>query len=82
MAEHKSPITWSPEALHDIDRLWNYYARVAGRATADKIIREIAKVGYALQAKPSITCNVALADWLRFARLPADRALSFPTNLA
>jgi plasmid stabilization system protein ParE len=48
MAEHKSPIIWSPEVLHDIDRLWNYYARVAGRATADKIIREIAKVGYAL----------------------------------
>ncbi len=44
MAEHKPPILWSPEALSDIDGLWDYYARVAGRATADKILREIAKV--------------------------------------
>ena len=44
MAGHKPPILWSPEALNDIDHLWDYYARVAGRATADKIMREIATV--------------------------------------
>ena len=44
MAGHKPPIIWSPEALSDLDQLWDYYARVAGRATADKITREIAKV--------------------------------------
>ena len=44
MAGHKPPIIWSTEALNDIDQLWNYYAGVAGRATADKIMREIAKV--------------------------------------
>src|SRR5260221_165720 len=44
MAGHKPPIIWSGEALNDIDQLWNYYAGVAGRATADKIVREIAKV--------------------------------------
>ena len=44
MADDKPPIHWSPEALDDIDHLWDYYARVAGRATADKIMREIAKV--------------------------------------
>jgi plasmid stabilization system protein ParE len=44
MAEHRPPILWSPEALDDIDHLWDYYARAAGPVTADKIIREIAKV--------------------------------------
>ena len=43
MAEHKAPILWSPEALDDIDHLWDYYAQTAGRGTADKILREIAK---------------------------------------
>ena len=47
MAGHKRPILWSPEALSDIDGLWDYYARTAGRATADKVLRKIAKVvGY------------------------------------
>ena len=44
MVGHKPPILWSPEALGDIDQLWDYHSRIAGRATADKIIREIAKV--------------------------------------
>jgi toxin ParE1/3/4 len=52
MAEHKPPIIWSPEALNDIDHLWDYYARVAGRATADKIIREIAKAATAIDDFP------------------------------
>jgi toxin ParE1/3/4 len=44
MVGHRPPTIWSPEALDDIDHLWDYYARIAGRATADKIVREIAKV--------------------------------------
>jgi len=43
MAEHKPAILWSPEALADIDHLWDYYAEAAGRDTADRILREIAK---------------------------------------
>jgi toxin ParE1/3/4 len=43
MAEHKPAILWSPEALEDIDRLWDYYAHAAGPVTADKILREVAK---------------------------------------
>ena len=43
MAEHKPAILWSPEALDDIDRLWDYYAHAAGSVTADKILREVAK---------------------------------------
>ena len=44
MAEPKPPVVWSPEALNDIDQLWNDHAGVAGRGTADKIIRQIEKV--------------------------------------
>ena len=52
MAERKPPIVWSPEALNDIDQLWNYYASVAGRETADRILREIAKVVAAIDEFP------------------------------
>jgi toxin ParE1/3/4 len=44
MAEHKSSVVWSPEALDDIDRLWTYYAVTAGRVTADKVLREVGRV--------------------------------------
>jgi toxin ParE1/3/4 len=44
MAEHKAPLLWSPEALNDIDHLWDYYASTAGRAAADKVLRQIARV--------------------------------------
>jgi toxin ParE1/3/4 len=44
MPEHKSPVIWSPEALNDIDHLWDYSANIAGSATADKILREIGEV--------------------------------------
>jgi toxin ParE1/3/4 len=43
MAENKPAILWSPEALADIDHLWDYYVQAAGRGTADRILREIAK---------------------------------------
>jgi toxin ParE1/3/4 len=43
MTESRLPPLWSPEALSDIDQLWDYYAGVAGRATADKILREVGK---------------------------------------
>jgi toxin ParE1/3/4 len=44
MAEYKSRVIWSPEALDDIDRLWEYYAGTAGRMIADKLLREVARV--------------------------------------
>jgi toxin ParE1/3/4 len=43
MAEHKSGLIWSTEAIADINHLWEYYAEVAGRSTADKLLREIVK---------------------------------------
>src|SRR6202008_4016257 len=44
MSESKSPVIWSPEAIDDIDHLWDYYADVAGHAAADRLLREIARV--------------------------------------
>jgi toxin ParE1/3/4 len=44
MARHRSGVIWSPEALDDIDRPWDYYAGTAGRATADKVLREVARI--------------------------------------
>jgi len=44
MAQDKLPVLWSPEALADIDKVWDYYAEVAGRSVADNLLREIARV--------------------------------------
>lgn len=52
MAEPKPPIIWSPEALQDIDHLWDYYAEVAGLASADKLLREIARVVATIEEFP------------------------------
>jgi plasmid stabilization system protein ParE len=35
MTEDRFPVIWSPEALDDIDHLWDYYADVAGRTVAE-----------------------------------------------
>jgi toxin ParE1/3/4 len=53
MVGHRPPVIWSPEALDDVDRLWDYHAQIAGPATADKIIREIAKVVSVIDDFPS-----------------------------
>jgi plasmid stabilization system protein ParE len=44
MGEARRAALWSPEALDDRERLWDYYVRVAGRHTAEKELREIAAV--------------------------------------
>ncbi len=43
MAERRSAVIWSPEAVADIEHLWEYYAEAAGRGPADRILREVAK---------------------------------------
>jgi toxin ParE1/3/4 len=44
MAEARRAALWSPEALHDRERIWDYYDQAAGRHTTEKILREIAAV--------------------------------------
>jgi plasmid stabilization system protein ParE len=41
MADRRPPIIWSSGARADLSEIWNYYVKVAGRHTADKIVREI-----------------------------------------
>jgi len=44
MAEARRAALWSPEALDDREKIWNYYISVAGRHTAEKMLREIGEV--------------------------------------
>ena len=46
------PLLWSPEALGDLTHIWNYYAQVAGRRTADKMIRDIGSAAQLLEDHP------------------------------
>jgi toxin ParE1/3/4 len=83
MAEHKPAIIWSPEALDDIDRLWDYYIRAAGRVTADKVLREVAKAvavidGFPLAGRTRDELraglrSLAAAPQIVFYRLKDDR---------
>jgi plasmid stabilization system protein ParE len=41
MAGRSGTAIWSPEAILDLDEIWTYYERVAGRNTAEKIVRKI-----------------------------------------
>ena len=43
---------WSPEAIADLDVIWSYYERVAGRSTAEKIAREIGQLVATVEAHP------------------------------
>src|SRR4051812_44605369 len=52
MAEPRRPALWSPEAIADVGRVWDYYAGVAGRPTADNILREIGKVVLLIEEHP------------------------------
>ena len=52
MVNPRRPIDWSPEARADLSEIWNYYVKVAGRHTADKIVREIGEVCRLLEDHP------------------------------
>ncbi|QXX76040.1 type II toxin-antitoxin system RelE/ParE family toxin [Methylovirgula sp. HY1] len=52
MVEGRGTAIWSPEALADVDEIWNYYERVAGRNTAEKIVREIGEVVATIEDHP------------------------------
>ncbi len=42
MADARRAALWSPEALEDRERIWDYYVAVVGRHTAEKVLRDIA----------------------------------------
>ena len=52
MAKNRRPLLWSPEALSDLDEIWDYYAKVAGQQAADGIVRRIDGACGLLQEHP------------------------------
>jgi toxin ParE1/3/4 len=52
MADRRPPIVWSSNSRADLSEIWNYYARVAGRHTADKVTREIGEACRLLEDHP------------------------------
>ncbi len=52
MTEGVRPAIWSPEARADVDAIWNYHERVAGRRTAEKIARAIGAVVATIEQHP------------------------------
>jgi len=52
MADRRRPIDWSSDARADLSKIWNYYVKVAGRQTADKIVREIGEACRLLEDHP------------------------------
>jgi toxin ParE1/3/4 len=52
MVEARRAALWSPEALDDRDKIWDYFVRVAGRHTAEKVLREIAEVIALIEDQP------------------------------
>jgi toxin ParE1/3/4 len=72
MAEGRRAALWSPEALDDRERIWDYYVRVAGRHTAEKMLREIAEVIALLEDHPFAgrSRNEVRSDLRSFAATP------------
>jgi toxin ParE1/3/4 len=52
MGNARRAALWSPEALADRERIWDYYSGVAGRHTAEKVMRGIADVIALIQDHP------------------------------
>ncbi|MGJ4949313.1 type II toxin-antitoxin system RelE/ParE family toxin [Bradyrhizobium sp. HKCCYLS20291] len=43
---------WSPDAVGDLERLWDYLAAAAGPATADRVLRDVQSVVLTLAEFP------------------------------
>lgn len=54
MTERRRPAIWSPESIADLDSIWDYYIQVAGPATAEKLVREIAALVQSIEEHPMI----------------------------
>ena len=52
MAAASPPPGWSQAALADLSGIWSHYAKVAGRLTADKTVRDIGAACRTIEARP------------------------------
>jgi toxin ParE1/3/4 len=48
------PLIWSPEAIADLEGIWDFYVEAAGQRTAEKMVREIAETCRAVEQHPLI----------------------------
>jgi len=52
MAAPRRPVIWSREARSDLSEIWDYYVSVAGRHTADGVVRGIGEACVLLEEHP------------------------------
>ena len=52
IAEPRRAVIWSPDARVDLSEIWDYYVGVAGRHTADGVVRGIIEVCSLLEEHP------------------------------
>jgi toxin ParE1/3/4 len=52
MIERRRPVIWSSEARSDLSDIWDYYDKVAGRHTADRIVHSIDQTCSLLESHP------------------------------
>jgi toxin ParE1/3/4 len=52
VAERRRAVIWSPEARTDLSEIWDYYVAVAGRHTADEVVRSFIEVCTVLEEHP------------------------------
>jgi toxin ParE1/3/4 len=52
MAERRRPALWSPEAIDDLNGIWDHYAAAAGARTADDVVRRIGRAVAVLEEQP------------------------------
>jgi toxin ParE1/3/4 len=52
MTERRRPIIWSSHARSDLSEVWDYYLKIAGRETADRIVRGIGEACHRLEEHP------------------------------
>jgi toxin ParE1/3/4 len=52
MAERRRPALWSPEAIDDLNGIWDHYAAAAGAGIADDIVRGIGRIVAVLDEQP------------------------------
>jgi plasmid stabilization system protein ParE len=52
MAAARRTALWSPEALEDREKIWDYYVGVAGWHAAEKALREVGKVIALIEEHP------------------------------
>jgi plasmid stabilization system protein ParE len=43
MVANRTPLIWSPEAIADLESIWDFYIDAAGQRTAENVVREIAE---------------------------------------